>query len=93
MNMFVETAEEFQFAHPIWKCFDRYAAKLAARRYIMEHFRPSTKKHSRSVYSLKHDFERAAIRYISETDYSECLRQCGLRVFDGRVFAMERPLC
>ncbi len=81
------------FMHAMWKCFDRHAAQLAARRYIREHFRPSTKKHPRSVYSLKHDFEEAVNRYINETDYGQCLQQCGLRVVDGRVFAREGPSC
>ena len=79
------------FMHALWKCFYRHAAKLAANRYIKEHFRPSAKKHSRSIYSLKHDFEQAANRYISEGNYAECLRQCGFKVVDGRVFAMEMP--
>ena len=79
------------FMHTLWKCFYRHAAKLAACRYIKKHFRPSAKKHPRSIYSLKHDFEEAASRYISESDYAESLRQCGFKVIDGRVFAMEMP--
>jgi hypothetical protein len=79
---------EVLFLHTLWKGFDRHAAKLAARRYIKEHFHPSHKKHPRSVYSLKHDFEEAASRYISETDYTESLRHCGFKVVDGRVFAI-----
>jgi hypothetical protein len=88
--MIVETIGEFLFIHALWKCFDRHAAKLAARRYIMEHFQASPKQHPRSVYSLKHDFERAANRYICEGDYGESLRHCGLKVIDGRVFAKEK---
>ena len=80
---------EFLFQHALWKCFYRHAAKLAARHYIKEHFRSSTRRHPRSVYSLKHDFEDAANRYINETDYSECLCHCGFTVSDGRVFATE----
>ena len=82
---------EFLFRHALWKCFYRRAAKLAARRYIMGYFRPSRRRHPRSVYSLKHDFEAAANRYINEADYVECLRQCGFTVSDGRVFATENP--
>jgi len=80
---------EYLFQHALWKCFYRHAAKLAARRYIKEHFRPSRRRHPRSVYSLKHDYEDATNRYINETDFTECLRQCGFKVSDGRVFAME----
>ncbi len=83
---------EFLFQHALWKCFYRHAAKLAARRYIREHFRPSTKKHPRSIYSLKHDFEETATRYINETDYTEALRHCGFKVVDGHVFATEKPI-
>ena len=79
---------EVLFMHTLWKCFDRHAAKFAACRYIKKHFRPSTKKNPRSVYSLKHDFEEAASRYISEGDYSESLRRCGFKVVDARVFAV-----
>ena len=79
---------ESLFMHAIWKCFDRHAAKLAACRYITEHFRPSQKPNQRSVYSLKHDFEEAATRYITENDYADCLQRCGLRVVDGKVFAI-----
>ena len=75
------------FLHTIWKGLDRHVANRAACRYIAEHFRPSRKRHARSVYSLKHDFEQAANRYINEADYSECLRHCGLKVAGGRVFA------
>lgn len=77
------------FLHTIWKGLDRHVANRAACRYIAEHFRPSRKPSRRSVYSLKHDFEQAANRYINEVDYSECLRQCGLKVVDGRVFGDE----
>ena len=76
------------FMHTLWKCFYRHAAKFAARRYIMEHFRPSRKRNPRSVYSLKHDFEEAASRYITEDDYADCLQRCGFKVVDGRVFAV-----
>ena len=76
------------FLHALWKGFDRHAAKLAACRYITEHFRPSRKRHPRSVYSLKHDFEQATTRYITENDYADCLQRCGLKVVDGQVFAV-----
>jgi hypothetical protein len=79
------------FLHAFWKGLDRYVATRAACRYITTHFQPSSKRNARSVHSLKHDFERARHRYISEPDYSECLRQCGLKVVDGRVFAKESP--
>ena len=84
---------EVLFLHTVWKGLDRHAAKFAARRYIMEHFRPSVKRHPRSVYSLKHDFEAATTRYINESDYAESLRHCGFRVVDGKVFAKEVPCC
>ena len=80
---------EFLFMHTLWKCFYRHAAKFAACRYIKKHFQPSSKLNPRSVYSLKHDFERASDRYICESDYSECLRHCGFKTIDGRVFAAE----
>jgi len=76
------------FLHTLWKGFDRHAAELAACRDIAEHFRPSRKRNLRSVYSLKHDFEEAANRYINEADYSECLHHCGLKVVDNKVFAV-----
>jgi len=75
--------------HALWKTLDRHIAKREARRYIAGHFRPSLKRHNRSVYSLKHDFERAAGRYINEDDYAESLRRCGLKVVEGKVFAKE----
>jgi hypothetical protein len=87
MKMLVENIEELLFMHAMWKCFYRHAAKLAACRYITEHFRPSPKKHPRSIYGLKHDFERATVRYIPENDFADCLQQCGLKVIDGKVFA------
>jgi hypothetical protein len=65
------------------------AAKLAAVRYIREHFRPANKKHCRSIYSLKHDFERATDHYITEADYRECFLQCGFKVCDNRAYAAE----
>ena len=74
--------------HTIWKGLDRHVANRAACRYIGEHFRPSRKRHARSVYSLKHDFEQATTRYITENDYADCLQRCGLRVVDGKVFAI-----
>jgi hypothetical protein len=77
------------FLHTIWKGLDRHVANRAACRYVAKHFWPSRTRNPRSVYSLKHEFERAANRYITETDYSECLRQCGLRVVDNRVFGDE----
>jgi capsular polysaccharide biosynthesis protein len=83
------TSLEFLFRHALWKCFYRHAAKLAARRYIKEHFRTSTKKHPRSAYSLKHTFEDATNRYINEADFTESLRHCGFKVVDGRVFTTE----
>jgi hypothetical protein len=79
------------FLHTLWKGLDRHVANRAALRYITEYFQPSHKRHPRSVYSLKHDFEQLATRYINEADYSQCLRQCGLKVVDGKVFAKEKP--
>ena len=75
------------FMHTLWKCFYRRAAKFAACRHIAEHFRPSRKPNPRTIYGLKHDFERATDRYINEDDYGDCLQQCGLKVVDGKVFA------
>ena len=80
---------EFLFMHALWKRLYRHAAMLAARRYIVQSFQPSRRRHPRSVYSLKHDFESDASRYICEDDYTECLRECGFRVVDGKVFAKE----
>ena len=77
------------FMHTIWKGLDRHAAKLAACRYIPKHFQPSKKRNVRSVYSLKHEFERAETRYINEDDYTECLRRCGFKVVNGKVYAKE----
>ena len=56
------------FVHTIWKGLARHVAKRAACRYITEHFQPSTKPNVKSVYPLKHDFERAETRYITEDD-------------------------
>ena len=80
---------ETQVAPPPWKILERQAAMQIACQYIPKHFRPSRKRNTRSIYSLKHDFERAAEYYINEADYTECLRQCGLKVVDGRVFAKD----
>ncbi len=75
--------------HALWKCLDRHIARREARRYIAEHFRPSLKRHPKSVYGLKHHFEQASGLYINEDDYTDSLRRCGLRVVDGRIFAKE----
>ena len=75
--------------HATWKGLDRHVANRAACRYIAEHFQPSRKRNVRSIYALKHDFERAETRYITEDDYAECLRRCGFKVVDGKVFAEE----
>jgi hypothetical protein len=83
MNLYVV------LVHAVWKGLDRHVANRAASRYIAEHFQPSQKRNARSIYALKHDFERAETRYITEDGYSECLRQCGFKVIDGKVFAEE----
>ena len=75
--------------HAFWKYLDRHVARREARRYIAKTFRPSHKRHPRSVYGLKHDFEQSAGPYINEDDYTDSLRRCGLRVADGRVYAKE----
>lgn len=77
------------FIHTIWKGLDRHVSQELALRYIAEHFQQSRKRHPRSIYSLKHDFEGDCDRYICEEDYANCLRQCGLKVVDGRVYAKE----
>jgi hypothetical protein len=75
--------------HALGMALERHVAKREARQYIVKTFRPSRKRHPCSIYSLKFDFERKAGRYISEPDYSKCLRQCGLKVVGGRVYAKE----